>query len=290
MSDIKVYSIDQLKDIFTEIKDKVNSLSVAEINNIKPFNECTFTDLSMYLNAYYKGILSLSDIQEAWMIGDSISVNVNAIPEFGDGRTFPTGIVSAMQAHDYTFKIVDMDHDTLATPINGITKALLTLAPMQTTYSGVKTAASEPSSAANFYRWIDQPIRYWCNNYYYNSLPDNLKYCIKTVLKPYATEVSVDSAVSYAEDKIFLPSLKEMGASDNHSANGRNTEGTPYPYFSYSGGRRSLPSANGSGSVRYRLRTTNTTGIIVIIPNEGGKAWATGTTVSENSCLPMFCV
>lgn len=194
---------------------------------IVTFADGTDEEIAKMVQAHYNDKINLSDY---WAVGDTRSVSLSAMSA--------TGVGESHRAQTVQFVIGDFDHDDLATPINGHSKAAVTL--LQKDCLMDASNASNPvngssnsengymnSSDTNSGGWKSCARRTWCNNIYYNALPSVLKSMVKTVNK----KVSVgnnSSTIETVQDKIFLAAEIEMFGSAHNSFAG---EGTQYQYY-----------------------------------------------------------
>lgn len=108
-----------------------------------------------------------------------------------------------MDAQDIDLVIWDFDHDTLDTPRNGITKALVTL--------GMKnplSAQGKLDTAMQFNTWADCARRTWCKSNFVEALPTDLKSLIKSTTRTYAHRNAADDVLS--GETVFIPNVKEI--------------------------------------------------------------------------------
>jgi hypothetical protein len=84
---------------------------------IVTFNGGTEQEIYDMLEAHYKGVI---DVSNYWSVGDSRTIHLSAMEA--------TYVGESHRAQDMIIEIVDFKHDNLSTPINGITKAAVTIA------------------------------------------------------------------------------------------------------------------------------------------------------------------
>ena len=149
-----------------------------------------------------------------------------------------TGVGESHRAQDVQFVIGDFEHDDLATPINGHTKAAVTLLQKDCLMDAGN--ASRPmygsKNSENGYMnitntnvggWKSCPRRTWCNNVFFAALPGVWQSMVKTVNKKVSVG-NVQSTIETVQDKIFLASEIEILGSTVYSFAG---EGTQYQYY-----------------------------------------------------------
>ncbi len=187
----------------------------------------TDEEIAKMIQAHYDNKINISDY---WSVGDTRTVSLSAMEA--------TGVGESHRAQDVQFVIGDFDHDDLETPINGHTKASVTL--LQKDCLMDASNASNPVdgstnkengymniSDTNSGGWKNCARRTWCNNVYFNALPSAWQSMVKTVTK--RTSVgSRQSAIENVQDKIFLAAEIEIfGSTPNSFAR----EGTQYQYY-----------------------------------------------------------
>lgn len=193
----------------------------------------TDAEIIAMIEGYYNGIIPLKAIQSVWSIGDKRSIHLDTMAA--------TGVSESHHADDYEFVIIDFDHDLLVEPINGITKALITIQQdkilykntTDSTYTSTAPSAADEggyinSSNGNTTGWNGCARRTWCNSVYYNAFPKYMKDNIKQVYKSTAHSGSTPSPTWVANtDYCFLLSEREISGSRSGSAE-TGTDATHY--------------------------------------------------------------
>ncbi len=80
------------------------------------FADGTDEEIGAMLEAHYNGIINIGDY---WKVGDTRAIHLNAMNATTGGE--------AHAAQNITMVIIGIEHDNLVTPINGKTKAAITL-------------------------------------------------------------------------------------------------------------------------------------------------------------------
>lgn len=204
---------------------------------VKPFGTATDEELAAIINGYYNGTISLEDIQKVWHIGDTRSIPLTSI--YTNNGTYPyTWTVGQYESHAaqiLNVRIIDFVHDDLTDNINNKSKALITVEPTEVLQSngssenGFLIFFNAPQGRPyNTKNWERCDRRGWCNQSFYNALPDYIKNLIKPVNK--LTYSVLDNDVVTTEDKIFLLSMTEyfVNASAGIAYSG---EGETYSYY-----------------------------------------------------------
>lgn len=190
-----------------------------------PWSTGTDEEITAMINGYYNEEITIDDIKSVWKLGDKRKIHLNAMPA--------SGIIEAHRAQDIDFEIIGFEHDTLTTPINGHTKALISLDQkdcLSDGQDGVKNTERgfmSPNNASTGTGWKGCERRTWCNTIYINAFPQYMQNLIKAVNKLTATS-STNSSILTTSDKGFLLSEIELFGGRRYSFAG---EGTHYEYF-----------------------------------------------------------
>lgn len=260
---------------------------------VKPFETVTDEEFAAIINGYYDGTISLEQIQEVWHIGDKKEIFLENISN--SGSTWTVGEHHPSQQVD--IEIIDFIHDDLTTPINGKTKALLTLdlksclgysihstAEYGNTYDEAGYIKSYGGS--NGSGWSSCTRRDWCNDGFYNALPGYIKNLVKIVNKKSYSKLDDDILISL--DKVFLLAEKEYG----RSTFSKDGEGNVYTFYNNdSTNIRKMPPWTSEDEYCYYWTRS--------IPKDSYRDWifmfksgsGTISNPSSNLCLaPAFCL
>lgn len=196
-----------------------------------PFSSATYEEIEAMANAYYNDRITLEQIKSVWSVGDMHSVNLSAMEA--------TGVGESHRAQTVQHAILDFEHDELTTPINGHTKALISLGQKDCLMDA--TSESNPiagyadteigymnSTNTSSGGWKSCARRTWCNNVYFSALPTALQNMVKTVNKKSSIGGSSTSGTEVTADKIFLAAEIELFGYRNYSV---ADEGTQYQYY-----------------------------------------------------------
>lgn len=200
----------------------------------------TIQQISKMLDAHYSGKIDISDY---WAVGDSRNVSITQ----ASGTTTVSGgsivYISTQAAQDVDVIIMGFDHDNLSTPINGKSKAAVSV--------GLKNCLSNPSEVdtsitAGSIMWSTCAARYWCNSNFFNSLPSELSKIIKPVTK-LTNQYGDKYKSSYTNqetttDKVFLLSCSEtyeypLDIKTLGGNKGLDPDGSLYEYMKTEGNR-----------------------------------------------------
>ena len=188
----------------------------------------TDKEIAKMIQAHYDNTINIADY---WAVGDTRSVSLSAMSA--------TGVGESHRAQTVQFVIGDFDHDDLENPINGHSKAAVTI--LQKDCLMDASNASNPvngsndtekgyihQSNSNIHGWKNCARRTWCNNVYYNALPSTWQSMVKTVNKTSGRGDGHSSGTETTQDKIFLAAEIEIFGSTIDSMSG---EGTQYQYY-----------------------------------------------------------
>lgn len=224
---IAVYAFNQ--------KGRYTASDIVEVTpkslEIVTFADGTWEQLQAMLEAHYNNEINISDY---WAVDDRRSIPITAMSA--------TGVGEPHHADTYEYVILGIEHDDLAEPINGHTKAAVTIGQVRclTTTGATQTSGDAElgymnSTNTNAGGWESCARRKWCNEVFFNALPDGLKQMIKTVKKYSGLGGGSSSGIQTTQDKVFLLSEIEIFGSRTYSVEG---EGSQYPYFAISTSNR----------------------------------------------------
>lgn len=193
---------------------------------IVTFADGTDEEIAAMIDAHYNNKINIADY---WAVGDIREIGLSAMSATYVGESHLSGA--------YKFAIADFDHDDLTTPINGHTKAAVTLTQVDclmdvnnrnnpTNGSSNTERGYMNSSNTNTGGWKSCDRRKWCNEIYYNAIV-GLKDIVKEVNKKTSVGGGKSTIVTTA-DKVFLLSEIEIYGSIEYSAAG---EGNQYQYY-----------------------------------------------------------
>lgn len=194
---------------------------------IVTFADGTDEEIMAMIEAHYNNKINIADY---WAVGDKRSVNLSAMSAKGVGESH--------RAQAVEFAIAGFDHDDLTTPINGHTKAAVTLTQVDCLMTSECAAGTKygnnntengymNSSDTNVGGWESCARRTWCNSVYYNALPSAFKNAVKEVNKK-ASAGNQSTTIKTTADKIFLLSEIEIFGNTSYSVAG---EGNQYQYY-----------------------------------------------------------
>ena len=217
------------KDV-TVIGDNVLNKTVISVNlsllKIVTFADGTDAEIAKMIQAHYNDKINIADY---WAVGDTRTVN---LIESKSGNEFH-------RKQSVEFVIGDFDHDDLTTPINGHTKAAVTLLQKDclmdeanvsnpTANGSTNTEnGSMNSGQTNEGGWRSCSRRRWCNGTYFYALPQTFRELIKTVNKKTSVG-NLLSTIETVQDRVFLAAEIEIFGSTTYSCEG---EGTQYQYY-----------------------------------------------------------
>lgn len=209
-----------------DVLNKTTMVVSLVLIKIVTFASGTDAEIAKMIKAHYNNKINIADY---WSVGDTRTVNLD---ESSSGN-------ESHRKQSVEFVIGDFDHDDLTTPINGHTKAAVTLLQKDclmdeanvsnpTANGSTNTEnGSMNSGQTNEGSWHYCNRRRWCNDAYFYMIPLTFRSMIKTVNK----KVSVGNLLSTIEtvqDRVFLAAEIEIFGSTTYSCEG---EGTQYQYY-----------------------------------------------------------
>ena len=187
---------------------------------IVDFATGTDKEIAKMIRAHYNGEINIADY---WAVGDIRTVHLSAMAA--------TGVGESHRAQDVQFVIGDFNHDDLETPINGHSKAAVTLLQKDCLMDASNASNSDNgymnSISTNAGGWKNCARRAWCNNVYFSALSSVWQSMVKTVNKK-TSAGNTQSTIETVQDKIFLAAEIEIFNSTSCSFTG---EGTQYQYY-----------------------------------------------------------
>lgn len=255
---------------------------------IVTFADGTDEEIAKMIQAHYNNKINIADY---WAVGDMRTVSLSAMAA--------TGVGESHRAQDVQFVIGDFEHDDLATPINGHSKAAVTLLQKDCLMDATSASNSNNGSGdaergymnstnTNVGGWKGCARRTWCNNIYFKAFPTTWQSMVKMVNK----KVSVgnnSSTIETVQDKIFLAAEIEIFGSTTYSFAG---EGAQYQYYKNATANRYKMPKWSSSSVSHIYwerspRSGNTTGFCGV--NNGGNAGANDAN-GAYGVAPCLCI
>lgn len=212
---------------------------------IVTFADGTDAEITKMIEAHYAGKINIGDY---WAVGDKRTIHHNAMSA--------TGVSESHKANDYAYVIIGIEHDDLVTPINGKTKAAITIQTERMLYLDTVTEYNSSydtshecgymnSSRTNDGGWQDCERRIWCNEVYKKCLPTYIQNMMKQVKKK-TSGGSQSKIITISNDYAFLPSEIEIFGSTTYSFAG---EGKQYQYFKNATANRYKKPRHGSDYV-----------------------------------------
>lgn len=214
---------------------------------IVPFAAGTDAQIKAMLDAYYADQITWQDM--GWAVGDTRKIHLDAMqaPNPHSSNTWA--------AQDITVVIVAHDHTDLATPINGHTKACITVQTREVLNNNTSEHLSSGHIYINgdaqydttFTKWSNLYMRTYMNDKVWGAFPTDFKSAIKTSKHNRHTAYNT-SASEVVNDNLFLPSYPEIFGTASYSKYTVTspTEGTQFAYYATSANRIKYGNNNGS--------------------------------------------
>lgn len=292
--------MDYYNNLYIQTENGLEKLCICEENQGDPFAEFegmkyvtwangTDEEIAMMLKAHYAGYLNIADY---WSVGDKRVVHVNALPTTSTRKT-------AVNAQDEEMIIIDFNHDDLLTPINGVSKAAITVVTGKTLQIGYWYGRQIYFGYNNTY--ADNPQRDWFNSDFVNTMPAGFGALIKTVVKKsFKTHTSDNMEVIDTKDKCFMLSVPELlgNVTNSKYKNGvdtSNAEGFQYEYFKTAANRKVIdyrmywlrsPYSAIHNSLGYEVAYINLNGVL----GAGGGTGGYNTGSATNGLILAFAM
>lgn len=265
-----------------------NAVNTNEVNRISgeptalkivTFADGTDEEIAAMLEAHYNGTINIADY---WSVGDMRTIHLDAMAA--------TGVGESHVAQDQQFVIIGIEHDDLETPIDGHTKAAITIQPLRMLSNGTAYERGYMNSSnTNSGGWERCVRRTWCNNVFVNALPSSIQSLVKTVSK-LNYKVHNSTNLTTTSDSVFLLSETEIFGANTYSAG--NAEGIQYEYFKTSSNRvKYSGNATSQGSAYYwwerSPRSSDATYFCNV--NSGGSAYYGNASGASGLC-PALCL
>lgn len=262
----------------------------AELSFVKivTFTDGTDEEIAAMINAHYNNKINIADY---WAVGDIREISLSAMSATYVGESHLSGTCK--------FAIADFDHDDLTTPINGHTKAAVTLTQVDCLMDidNRNNPVSGQSNTENGYMnsgntnaggWKECARRKWCNNIYYNAIV-GIKDIVKEVNKK-TSAGNQSTTIETTADKVFLLSEIECSGSNTYSVAG---EGNQYQYYKNAvANRYKLPKWSSSYfSNIWRFRSPDSSdsyGFCRVAPN--GIIAVSWSASAPAGIAPCFCI
>ena len=236
---------------------------------IVTFSNGTDEEILAMVQAHYDDKIKLSDY---WTIGDTRTVTLSAMSA--------TYVGESHSSQDVQLTIIDFDHDDLVTPINGKTKAAISVQLKNC----LNTKGYMNSSNTNSGGWEESARRKWCNDIFYNAIPSILRNGIKQVIKK-NYKVYNSNNITTTSDYCFLLSETEIFGEKKYAID--STEGTQYEYYKTSSNR--IKQVSGSNYYWWeRSPLGDDATIFCYVYTDGSALWDSAS--STYGLAPCLCI
>lgn len=231
-----------------DVTDVAKVLVIPENLKIVSFTTGTDEEIAAMLDAYYNDKITWEDM--GWAVGDTRLIHLNAFNAPSPNSS------STWAAQDITVVIIDHDHTTLETPINGHTKACITVQTREmlsgTSAGSAGTIYIDGSSSKDTYftKWgYPLYMRTYLNDKVWGAFPSTFKASIKPSTHYRHTTYS-GTASEQVTDNLFLPSYPEIYGTTSYSYYTRTdpVEGTQFAYYQTASNKIKYSNNNGSGN------------------------------------------
>lgn len=197
----------------------------------------SYKQISKMLDAHYKGTIDISDYWEVGDIREELLYDVIGRSGISNTSDFDLPFIGSQTIK---FVIIGFNHDDLVRPINGITKAAVTVQWLEPFSESFGIGEIMTSDTPNGDPWQKRTMREYMNNNVYNATPEDIRGLIKYVKKKsntYGTNsISEDwTNQTNTTDRCFLLSTYEVFGenmfTDDYCTDNVTPSGTQYIYF-----------------------------------------------------------
>lgn len=189
------------------------------------------------LDAHYKGTIDISDYWEVGDIREELLYDVMGRSGISNTSAFDLPVISSQ-----TIKlvIIGMNHDDLVRPINGMTKAAVTIQWLEPFSKSFAIGTIMETGTTDDNPWETRAMREYTNNNIYDAIPEEIRSLIKYVKKTSNTyginSLSKDwTNQTNTTDRCFLLSTYEVFGenmfTDDYYTDNITPSGTQYTYF-----------------------------------------------------------
>ena len=152
------------------------------------------------------------DLTEYWAVGDERKVTLSAMSSYSP-------LTDTHSSQEVTLVLMGVGGKTLNTSINGHTECVFIVGQ-----KNCLATTGKFNNTATTTGWSSSNRRKWCNNTYYNAIPETLRPIFKQHKNYVANSYSATTPTT-TTDYFCLPSVKEItGASYPDSTNGAKAE------------------------------------------------------------------
>lgn len=240
----------------TNYNEATATISVTcDFLKIVTFADGTDEEIKAMLDAYYANNITWAEM--GWAVGNTRTIHLNAMsaPNPNSSNTWA--------AQDIVIAIVAHDRHDLATPINGHSKACITVQTrecMNNNTSGYNQAGhiyvnGDSSYDMTFTKWANLYMRTYLNSTVLGAIPTgDFKDAIKQI-SHYCHTAYNTADDELVTDTLFLPSYPEVfgTASYQYYTPTTHTEGTQWSYYETAANRIKYGNNNGAsnGTAQY---------------------------------------
>ena len=213
----------------------------SSFSSFPSFAEATDFELACILNLYYNDLITWEDI--GWKVGDTRLIHLDEMQAPPSNSSVVTWI-----EQDITIVIVDHEHTDLATPINGHTKACITvqtreiLSGSDADVEGWAFINGNKGYNMTFTKWSNLYIRTYLNSTILEAFSSSFKTMIKPSVHYRHTNYNTTEA-ELVTDTLFLPSTAELNTLVNPTV---PTEGSAFEYYKNDNNRMKCVNNNGN--------------------------------------------
>lgn len=236
----------------------VGGTVVDELAAIPTFANATDAQLLALTNLHYSNDIDLTSL---WSVGDT--------------HLFDS----------YEYVITDFNHDTLKVPINGHTKAVISVDSLY-----LQGTRQMNTSNTNTGGWANCAMRSYLNGEFFNSLSTNIQNLIKPVQRITGVGGGATSGTNTTTDKVFLRTEKEIFTSRTYSFEDEYAANTHLSYYDIAANRiKKQGGASGSASYWWESSPYSGNSAYFCYVGSSGSA-CTGNASYANGLAPAYAI
>ncbi len=247
----------------------ININVMAVFMQIPTWSNATDEELLEILEKAYSGEINLSDY---WKVGDERKVELSAMPA--------TYVNEKHVSQTVTFVLMNAGGKILSDQETDDVECQFIVGQKNVLADG--TTAEEGYMHSSYgYGWHNSKRRTWCNNIYYNSLPESFRILFKK-FKNVTIEKPLSSNLITTEDYFAIPSSREV------ANNGNEGEGAQFLYYKTSA-NKIKKIGNTSTATSYWTRSPSSSLKCTRAIKRDGGTYAPETTSLEG-ITPFGCI
>lgn len=248
---------------------------------VKPWATATDAELAEIIQAYYDGVLTRSDIEAVWSIGDERSVSLSAMQHMPQTTIYPDHVAQTIKMVIMNFggKKLSSDHATDVLAIIGQKNGLAN--------GTTKEDGGLNSARTNYGGWDSCDRRTWCNETYRAAIPTDFRALFKQFDNK-SNAGNKSTTIITSSDYFALAARVEV---DGTTTAIYVDEGTQFDYYKTAANRIKYIGENGGAEDFWWTRTAYSvnTDNFHAVNKEGNAQYAYEARVAS-AIAPFGCI